>query len=385
MTELDRIANAWDEAAKRGDSGVLATVIRVEGSTYRRAGAKLLLTSGGRRVGSVSGGCLEADLVKKAWWLTAGGKAAIRYYDTSVEGEISQGFGLGCNGVIHILLERLENSSVSTLEAATPVRCLREAAVVATVTGAAPNSTVEIGQRWIRFPDGSVKTNIASQELLSFIRSRTMGASEIGPAHITWNDRSQSVDVFVEPVMPRLRLLIFGAGDDAIPMARQAQLLGYEVIVVDGRSHLARVDRFPDADRIEAVSPHQFLENTKLDNWTAVVLMSHSYAQDLAALATLATGRELPYVGALGPRKRTERMLSELPASPEWLLNVLHSPVGLDIGADGPAQIALAAVGEIQAVINKRSGGLLRRKAGPLDAERESVGAYTPAACSLDS
>jgi xanthine dehydrogenase accessory factor len=384
MTELDRIAAAWDEAANRGDSGVLATVIRVEGSTYRRPGAKLLLTSGGRRVGSVSGGCLEADLVKKAWWLTSGGKAAIRSYDTSVEGEISQGFGLGCNGVIDILLERLENSTVSALQAAQPVRSFRAPAVIATVTGAVSDSALDIGQRWIRFPDGSVETNIASTELISFIQAHTAGISGSEPSHVAWNGDSQSADVFVETVTPRLRLLIFGAGDDAIPMVRQARLLGYEVVIVDGRSHLARVERFPDADGVKAMAPDQFLENTALDDWTAVILMSHSYAQDLAALAVLARGRELPYIGALGPRKRTERMLSELPGTPDWLLEVLHSPVGLDIGAEGPEQIALATVAEIQAAINRRAGGLLRRKAGPLHVAQGSIEAYTPAACALD-
>src|ERR1700748_3611897 len=104
MTDLERIRVAWQEAEEAGESGVLATVVRVQGSTYRRAGARLLLTTGGRRVGSVSGGCLEADLTKKAWWLTEGGKAAIRKYDTSVEGKIAEEFGLGCNGIIHVLL-----------------------------------------------------------------------------------------------------------------------------------------------------------------------------------------------------------------------------------------------------------------------------------------
>jgi xanthine dehydrogenase accessory factor len=385
MTELEQIDAAWGEASSRGDSGVLATVVRVQGSTYRRAGARLLLTTGGRRVGSVSGGCLEADLVKKAWWLTADGKCAIRHYDTSVEGEIAQEFGLGCNGVIHVLLERLEHSAVSALAAAQPVRRSRAAAVIATVVAVSGSSGTETGQRYIRFPDGGIQTNLADPELISFLDSESMSCSEGPPTHVVWEHGGESVDLFIETIHPGLRLLIFGAGDDAIPMVRQARLLGYETVVADGRSHLARKERFIEADGVEAAAPEDMLARVALDDWTAVILMSHSYAQDLAALSALSVGHKVPYIGALGPRKRTEKMLSELESIPEWLLDVLHSPVGLDIGADGPEQIALAAVAEIQAALNRRAGGLLRKKAGPIHpAPPQAADTYVPVACSLD-
>src|SRR5689334_16854143 len=168
MTELDQIFAVWQEASKREESGVLATVVGVHGSTYRRAGARLLLTSGGRRVGSVSGGCLEADLVKRAWWLTDGAKAAIRKYDTSVEGEIAQEFGLGCNGVIHVLLERLDAGLVSPLSPIPFVKQSRNPATIVTVIASSDNKKAGVGERWVRFPDGTVQTDISLTSILRF-------------------------------------------------------------------------------------------------------------------------------------------------------------------------------------------------------------------------
>jgi xanthine/CO dehydrogenase XdhC/CoxF family maturation factor len=309
----------------------------------------------------------------------------MRHYDTSVEGEIAQEFGLGCNGVIHVLLERLEHCPVPAPAAAQPVRRSRQPAFIATAIAVSGDSSVDIGQRCIQFSGGGVQTSLPDLDVVAFLHAELAACSAGPPKYITWQNGAQSIEFFVETVFPGIRLLICGAGDDAIAMVRQANLLGYETVVVDGRSHLARRDRFPEAARLEAVAPEEFLAGAALDDWTAVILMSHSYAQDLAALSALSLGHKVPYIGALGPRKRTERMLSEIASVPEWLLNVLHSPVGLDVGADGAEQIALAAVAEIQAVLNRRMGGLLREKAGrfrPAAAREDD--AYYPAACSLD-
>jgi xanthine/CO dehydrogenase XdhC/CoxF family maturation factor len=364
MTELDQIYSAWQDASVRGESGVLATVVRVQGSTYRRASARLLMTSGGRRVGSVSGGCLEADLVKKGWWLTESGRAAIRKYDTSVEGELAQEFGLGCNGVIHVLLERLGVGSVSPLSMVPVVRHFRRPGFLATVIESNNGSIVRVGQRWARLPDGSITTDIANNSVANFAQAATV-TIDLSPLVLTYEDRELRVDLFIEPVLPTPRLLVFGAGDDALPVVRLAKFMGYEVIVLDGRSHMARTERFPGADGVLVTSSGDALAGAPLDDWTAAVVMSHSYAQDLAALHALAA-YPLPYLGMLGPRKRTERLLSEAGITPAGVADALHSPIGLDIGADGAEQIALAIIAEIQSVLNRRAGGRLREKAGPL-------------------
>lgn len=376
MTELEQIREIWREASARGESGILASVVRIHGSAYRRPGARLLLTSGGRRSGAVSGGCLEADLVKKAWWLTEGGKMALRRYDTTSEGEITQEFGLGCNGVIYVLLERLEQTAIPILDAVEEVRLTRRPVALATVIGGNDQSHPRLGERWLRRANGETLANIASAQLVSLIEREAQLALGQNSARIfSWEANGETLDVFVEPILPSLRLLIFGAGDDAMPMAKLAKFLGYEVIVLDGRSHLARAGRFA-ADRVMVNSESDPFPDIVPDQWTAAVLMSHSYAQDLAALRALAS-HPLPYLGLLGPRKRTESLLSDAGLEPEQVLAPMHSPMGLDTGADGAEQIALSVIAEIQAVINQRAGGRLREKAGPLhprstdDAERE--------------
>jgi len=375
MTELEKIREIWMEASVRGESGILASVVRIHGSAYRRPGARLLLTSGGRRSGAVSGGCLEADLVKKAWWLTEGGKAAVRRYDTTNEGEITQEFGLGCNGVIYVLLERLEQATIPILDTVEEVRLSRRPAAVATVISGG-QSPVRIGERWLRRSIGETKTNISSSQLVSLIeREADLALEQRSTRIVSGEAGGDTVDIFVEPILPSLRLLIFGAGDDAVPMAKLAKFLGYDAIVLDGRSHLARAARFA-ADRVIVNSESDPLAGIMPDEWTAAVLMSHSYAQDLAALRALAS-HPLPYLGLLGPRKRTESLLSDAGLEPEQVLAPLHSPMGLDTGADGAEQIALSVIAEIQAVVNQRAGGKLREKAGPLhprsinDADRE--------------
>lgn len=364
MTELDHIYAVWQEASARGESGVLATVVRVEGSTYRRAGARLLMTLGGRRVGSVSGGCLEADLVKKAWWLTEGGKAVVRKYDTSVEGEIAQEFGMGCNGVIHVLVERLETALVSPLSMVPAVQQSRRPGSLATVIESRNNSSVRVGQRWACFPDGTVQSDLTLGMVVEYLES-AHHVLDGKPQALTYEGAGHSIDIFFEHLPPTLRLLVFGAGDDAMPMVRLAKFMGYEVVVLDGRSHLARQDRFPGAAKVLVTQPEDVLAGIQLDDWTAAVVMSHSYAQDLATLEALA-GHRLPYLGFLGPRNRTERLLAEANVSLDEVAGALHSPIGLDIGADGAEQIALAVIAEIQSVLNQRAGGRLREKAGPL-------------------
>jgi xanthine dehydrogenase accessory factor len=390
FAELEQIAAVWKEAWGRGESGVLATVVRIHGSTYRRAGAKLLLTSGGRRSGAVSGGCLEADLVKKAWWLTEGGTMALRRYDTSADGEIAQEFGLGCNGVIHILLERLREHSLSPLDAVGPIKETRRAAALGTLISTTAAGPLRIGQRWLRLPGGNIETDLPDSPIRSFLSDESSLAIEHATSHVvTWRNESQAADFFIEPLFPALRLLVMGAGDDAIPVTRFAKFMGYEVVVLDGRSHMARADRFPQADRVVVNSSVDPLAGIPVDQWTAAVLMSHSYEQDRNALRRLAA-EPLQYLGILGPRKRTEQMLGDIGVSEETLPDNLHSPVGLDIGADGPEQIALAVIAEIQAVLNQRVGGRLRVKAGPLH-PRTGVSANDPdflantAGCALNA
>lgn len=329
MRELEQILELWTAAERAGESAVLATVVKTSGSSYRLPGARLLLTRTGRRAGSISGGCLEDDLLKRAWWLTESGPV-VRRYDTTPDGEIAS-YGLGCNGIIHVLLERVSPGRAEILDLLREVRTTRRPVTIAHVLSPAARA----GQRLILdSPDAAVCENL---------------------------------DVFVETLAPPVHLLLFGAGDDAVPVADLAKYLGWRVSIFDGRAHYARRDKFARVDELIAAAPAKSAAAVSVDPWTVAVLMTHSYSQDLDALRELSL-RPLRYLGILGPRKRSSQLLADAGLDGARLLPALHSPMGLDIGADGPHQVALAVIAEIQAALNGRQGGLLREGRGSIHA-----------------
>jgi len=362
MKEIAQILELWNQAQQTEEPVVLATVVRTQGSSYRLPGARLLLTSTGRHAGSVSGGCLEDDLLRKAWWLTENGPV-IRRYDTTSEGEIaSGGYGLGCNGIIHVLLER--NSSILGL--LRDVADRRRAAIVAHAIS--PDSSA--GQRLTIDTDGIAGHNLGDSELAGAIEIEARQALSSGASHTTFID---GCEFFVETLAPPMRLLVFGAGDDAMPVVSMANFLGWQVFVLDGRSHYARRERFPGADSVTVCRPEEPRVLSLVDPWTVAVVMSHSYSQDLAALKHLA-GKPPRYLGVLGPYKRTERLLADAGLNSGDLSPALHGPMGLDIGADGPYQVALSVIAEIQATLNGREGGPLRQRAGSIHAPDTATG-----------
>jgi xanthine/CO dehydrogenase XdhC/CoxF family maturation factor len=316
----------------------------------------------------VSGGCLEDDLIKKAWWCTEKGPV-IRRYDTTADGEIATGgYGLGCNGTIDVLLERILPGTRSTIALASDVRANRIAARVAHIIE--PKSAV--GQRLIIDTGGFVSHNIEDSQLAALLESRTKAAvAESTSQHITVDN----IEIFIEIMLPPVRLVVFGAGDDAIPLTKLANFLGWQVMVLDGRAHYATSERFPLADLIAVRQPGTAA--TLIDRWTAAVIMNHSYSQDLQVLKELAPV-PLLYLGLLGPRKRMYQLLADSGFDERSLHSDLHSPMGLDIGADGPEQVALAVMAEIQASLNGRAGGPLRNRQGSIHA-REDEGLETGA------
>jgi xanthine/CO dehydrogenase XdhC/CoxF family maturation factor len=182
---------------------------------------------------------------------------------------------------------------------------------------------------------------------------------------------SEEIEAFIEIVRPPVRLLVFGAGDDAVPVTELAHYLGWQVWVSDSRAHYARREKFPHADEVLVRSAATGAAVPTIDPWTAAVLMSHSYSQDLEMLRAL-SGSGLSYLGVLGPRKRTVQLLADAGLDASRLEPALHSPMGLDIGADGPEQVALAVIAEIQAALNGRGGGLLRERIGSIHSAGDS-------------
>ncbi len=290
MSELNQILELWKRARDAGDDVCLATVVGIEGSAYRRPGARMLLTSAGQRAGTVSGGCLEAEIAKKAWWLTEQG-ASVQRYSSFFDDDGDLPYGLGCGGTVVVLLERGE-AAQQTLEALQRSVDGRTGSVIAMRTDTNNAGTVLI---------------LEAAGTAVFERAATVGEDAMRMAREALTARqSQSVGPwFVEYVAPAPSLVIFGAGDDTLPLVEFAATLGWHVTVADGRSQLARAERFPGAARVGSLE----MALGAVDAEDAAVVMTHSYEQDRTILRAL-LGRELRYIGVLGPRRRTERLVA---------------------------------------------------------------------------
>ncbi|MBC8104172.1 MAG: XdhC family protein [Cytophagales bacterium] len=390
MKELLEILSAARPLRERGEAAVLATVVEVRGSTYRRTGARLLLSEHGWVAGGVSGGCLEGDILRKAWWRTQASGHALVTYDSTIEDdeEMAWGLGLGCNGVVRVLLERLPGDETEAETETEPEpesfaflrRCLasRQEGAYATIYESSGDSDW-VGQRfWCGISETGA--TFADAALQSRMRrdARTVLAERVSRNCLYLLEDGGTVSVFWEAIIPPTPLVIYGAGHDTLPVIRLAKELGWHVTVADPRAPGAAIGyeealmrRFPGADAVIAGPPEVLAQHISFDANTAVLLMTHQYFDDLALLPAVLRSAAC-YVGVLGPRKRAERLLAELARRGENVapdaLRKLHAPVGLDIGADTPEEIALSAISEIKAVLTGRSGGPLRGQGGTIHA-----------------
>jgi xanthine dehydrogenase accessory factor len=331
MKELPAIVAALQQPSTA--PAVLATLVAVEGSSYRRPGARLLLTANGMRIGSISGGCLEEDVLARAVRVRESGEPDTVAYDTTSENDLVWGVGLGCHGVVRVLLEKIS---------AEPA--------------------------WIRV----LAANFAQRRTTDL--AVTFGGAERslwGTRLAAPGDCADPEALFLDAVAPPTALIIFGAGDDAQPLARLADALGWHVTVADPRGAFATAERFPTA-RTLIVGPAENLVATVNPGADGVaVVMTHHYVHDVPVLRSLLS-RPLAYLGLLGPRKRAERILSDLTAAGVVVTaeqrNRLHAPVGLDLGADSPEQVALSILAEIQATLTGRNARSLRERTQPIHA-----------------
>jgi xanthine dehydrogenase accessory factor len=363
MSELDLILNYWRTGAP---GGVLATVVHVQGSAYRRPGARMLILPDGQHIGSISGGCLEGDVCQKAWWLTQDAKPALRVYDSMSDDDAVWEFGLGCNGVVQVLLERINSLDVDeSLHFIEASRSNRTPAVIATVISTSPASSLRVGSR-LMLDDTHVSGSLAGTTHRSTICEHARAALLEGANRTVELEGNQ---LFIEAIQPPLPLVIFGAGPDAIPLVSLAKWLGWSVTVADGRPAYARQDRFAKADRVVLTTADDPTGSIVIDRSTAVILMTHSYLQDRKLLECIVP--LMPrYLGVLGPRVRTRRLLEHF--DPTIDLLELHAPIGLDIGAETPESIAISIVAEIQATLAGRAGEMLKLRRGPIHAREQT-------------
>lgn len=340
MHELQLIAEALTQP--KSTPAVLATLVSVAGSSYRRPGARLLVSADGSRLGSVSGGCLEEDVLARAERVRASGVAEAAVYDTTAENDLVWGVGLGCHGVVRVLIEPVPNPPAWAAAVAKAAERRTRVQLIVTHEHGSPSG-------W-----------------------GTRLREAVAPV--------ESTGVFAQEFIPPPCLAIFGAGDDAIPLAKLAHGLGWRVVVADPRAALNTAERFPWAACRETGPADTLVTrvfgppdqpSSTADGGIAVV-MTHHYVHDVPILRALLP-RRLAYVGLLGPRKRAERILADFTAEGRSISTEerarLHAPVGLDLGAEAPAEVAHAIVAEILAVLRGRDARPLRWRERPIHAD----------------
>lgn len=371
MRELGAIISAYEQAQSKGLECVLASVIHVEGSSYRKAGARMLVDENGVMTGAISGGCLEGDALRKALHALHQRKKKLITYDTSDESGALIGAQLGCNGVIQVLFEPLDQSDMQN-----PIELLKKVSeatsplVIATLFDLEKMNihygTVQLIDSFSNRSGKRLSTEI-EQQLTA--HSKQVFRNEQGSFYqYIWGDHSQHI--FLEYYTPPPNLVLVGAGNDAQVLAEMAEILGWKITVTDGRPSHANINRFVSSCQVVVSKPEQVLENISTDQRTYFVLMSHNYNYDLAVLKVLLAKPEIPYIGLLGPKSKFDRMIKELddeniPVS-EKQMNRIFTPIGLNIGAETPAEIALAILAEIQSVITQSAPQRLRDKNGPI-------------------
>ena len=401
MNQVADILKLASEAQQQGVDAVLATVVHTEGSAYRRAGAMMLICEDGRSVGMISGGCLEPHIIKRAFWLTRDG-ANVQVYQTGDDIEYADNgqaqvainkeagdtddlddldgmdfdelnFGLGCNGRVHVLFERLATAA-PFLESVRQVRRHQQPVMVATLirNNGCQNTELQVGLR-INLDEYHNSENSLEQEIINpsniiadiVEKLAEYELSESNTEYVTIKTDEATTEWLVQRLQPQVRLLVCGAGNDVMPLVTMAKLQDWHVTVIDSRAQYATRMRFPQADAVMSLSLEDSDTLLKLSNNAAVALMSHSLTQDRARLAILlAHAQNYRYLGQLGPRYRTERLINEIsanmdhPAILDTGVQKLHYPIGYKLGGDGPEALALGIMAQINAVMHDQTASV---------------------------
>lgn len=368
MSETTDVLAAMSALCERGERMALATIVGVRGSTYRRPGARLLVPERSEMVGNLSGGCLEGEVEQVARDVIASGEPRVAFYDLTADDEVVWGWGLGCNGAIEVFVEPGERAA----EVAEALRLTieRERAVALATVLESGVDGVARGARIVVDADGGRVGGLGDASVDAAVerlcrRALRSGASQTERVALDRGD----VRVFVEAILPPRRVLVCGAGHDAPPLVRQAAALGWRVAVCDDRPAFLDADRFPGAHELVDAQPADAAVAARVDDRTYAVVMSHNYLRDRDYLRGLLAS-DAAYIGMLGPKARLERLLDDLARDgvrpTERDRARLHGPAGLDLGGEGPDEIAAAIVAEVLAVSRGRGAGFLRERSGPI-------------------
>lgn len=371
MKEFKTIVNEYRKVDLTQRKAALATVVQVRGSSYRSPGARMLITDDGRWVGSISGGCLEGDALRKARQVMNDQKPVCVTYDTNEESNQNLGINLGCNGIIDVLIEPAR----SCIELFEQFILSKESLALATIfskEGIAHKLLINSDRKEIQsFNDADLNQKVR-KDLAELFTTNKSGAKK-------YIINEKEIEVFIELIQPSVKLILFGGGVDARPVSQLAKSLGWEVEVTDECvAHIAPVF-FPAADKLSLCQREFIDRDFSITPYTACVLISHNYEYDRDVLKKL-LGTETPYIGIMGPRKRFDKMVNEFKGQgiklSEQDLSRIYSPIGLDIGAEAPDEIALSIIAEVQAIFTNRQGGFLKGRNTPIherDTESDQV------------
>ena len=374
MKETKDIIDAYELAIKENKQTALATVVHLQGSSYRRPGARMLITEDGMLTGAISGGCLEGDALRKALLAIVEGKNKLVTYDTTDEDDAKIGIQLGCNGIVHILFEpiddRIKDNPIAILK-----KAFATSANIALVTlFSLKEKRFQIGTCFFCEENG---TGIATEVLQSctqiFQQQLKTGAIAAMQADtdifLDSEHAGRPWNAFIQIFRPPVSLIIVGAGNDALPMTAMAYLLGWKTTLIDGRNTHATKQRFPSAEKIIVAKPESSLKSINITPATVFVLMTHNYNYDLAILKQLLP-MQVCYIGVLGPKSKMQRMYNDLANEGIVVTSEqkerIYSPVGLDIGAETAEEIAVSVIAEIKATLAGKNAQMLRHKLFPI-------------------
>lgn len=367
MKELQDIIKIYEAASQQNKKSALVTVVHLDGSSYRRPGARMLVNDDGRITGAISGGCLEGDALKKALFAISEQKNTLFTYDTSKEDDSEMGIHLGCEGLIQVLFEKIdvekEDNPIQLLRKAI---AMRQKAVVVTLFDLNNNQNKQYGTCLLLEENGTLTGKIPLQQIEGAVLKDLAEVMQNGESVFKQYQSDEiSVTAFFEFLHPPVSLVVLGAGNDAIPLMKFADILGWDFRIVDRRPTHATQERYPTATQILVTNPDVALEQLSYDSRTFFVLVTHSYKCDYYMLRSLCAA-SVPYVGVLGPKKKLKRILEELEEEGIHLSGekkaTIFGPTGLDIGAETPEEIALSIVAEIQAVLTGKKGEMLTNK-----------------------
>ena len=377
MKEIREIIRAYDAAVHAGKKSALAEVVHLEGSSYRRPGARMLVTDDGELTGAISGGCLEGDALRKAMLVLSQQQSKLVTYDTSDEDDAAIGIQLGCAGIIQVLFEPVDpNKMDNPIQLLRKAIAVRQGAVIVTLFSLQKKRNAQPGTCLLMESNGNITGSIPYPDLEGLIMQDVkMSMQQEQSFFRQYEGNGIEVNAFIEFLKPQVSLVVVGAGNDAIPMMQIADTMGWDVRVIDGRNTHAKPERFVSACQVLVSKPEKALERIPIDDQTVFVMMTHNYNYDKALLKSLLPSK-VRYVGMLGPKKKLERMLGEIQEEgmkvDAEMLEKVYGPAGLEIGAETPEEIALSIIAEIKAVLEGKNGRSLRYKQEVIHSREET-------------